>query len=81
MGGHYNTYPFHYDEEKDDNLDAVAMSTWHYNTHLVIYNEKKRKRKEMGVSNPIRLENKIRKNISIGLGPGEAMRSQETSPI
>ena len=27
MGGHHYTYPFHHDEEKDDNLDAVAVST------------------------------------------------------
>ena len=38
-------------------------------------------RKEMGASIPIRLENRIRKNVSISLGPGEAMRSLETSPI
>ena len=42
MGGHHNTYLFHYDEEKDGNLDAVTVSTWHYNTHLVINNEKKK---------------------------------------
>ena len=44
MGGH-NTYLFHYGEEKDDNLDGVAVSTWHYDTHLVINNAK---RKEIG---------------------------------
>ena len=27
MGGHHNTCPFHYDEEKDDNLDIAAVST------------------------------------------------------
>ena len=27
MGGHHNTYLFHRDEEKDDNLHAVAVST------------------------------------------------------
>ena len=46
MGGHHNTYPFPHDEEKDDDLDAATVSTWHYNTHLVINNEKTRK--EMG---------------------------------
>ena len=45
MGGHHNTYPFHHDEEKDDNLDVVAVSTWHYDTHLVINNEKRKRNK------------------------------------
>ena len=40
MGGHHNTYPFHHDEEKDDNPDAVTMSKWHYNNHLGINNKK-----------------------------------------
>ena len=32
MGGHHNTFPFTYDEEKDDNLDecpSVYMTLWH----------------------------------------------------
>ena len=40
MGGHHNTYPSHHDEEKDDNLDAVTVSIWHYGIHQVINNEK-----------------------------------------
>ena len=38
-------------------------------------------KKEYGASIPIRLENRIRKNVSISLSPGEAMRSLESSPI
>ena len=40
-------YPFHHDEERDDNLDAVAVSTWHYDTHLVIYNEKQKWKRQL----------------------------------
>ena len=46
MGGHHNTYLFHYDEEKNDSLDAVTVSTQHYDMHLVINNEKKTKIKK-----------------------------------
>ena len=38
-------------------------------------------KKELGASIPIRLENRIRKNVSISLSLGEAMRSLKTSPI
>ena len=51
MVGHHNTSPFHHDEEKDNNLDAVAVSTRHYDTHLVINNINK-KRKEIGCIKP-----------------------------
>ena len=37
--------------------------------------------RRQGASIPIRLENTIRKNLSISLGLGEAMRKLETSPI
>ena len=40
----------------------------------------KKQEKKWGASHTIRIESKISKNISIGLGPGEAMRSLETSP-
>ena len=46
MGEHHNTSPFHYDEENDDTLDAITVSTWHYHTHLVINNEKKKNEKK-----------------------------------
>ena len=45
---------------------------------IVIFTENKQK---LGVSIPTRLENTIRRNVSISLSPGEAMRSLETSPI
>ena len=60
------------------------MSTQHCGSHLANNNEEQNNNninKKIGASIPVRLENIIRKNISIGLGLGEAMRSLETSPI
>ena len=40
MGRHHNTYLLQHDEEEDDSLETVAVSNWHYDTHLGINNEK-----------------------------------------
>ena len=64
----------------------TPMSTWHYDIHLGNNDGKQddnvKSKKGIGYINPYsaRKLNK-EKNVSIGLGPGEALRSLETSPI
>ena len=61
------------------------VSTPHYNSHLENNDGKQDDniniKRNRGASIPIRLENRIRKNVSISLSPGETTRSLETSPI